>query len=227
MNAGTVFLDKDGTVVEDVPYNVEPDRTRLAPGVEEGLRMLDDVGYRLVMVSNQSGVAHGYFPEEALQPVETRVRTLLEDIGVELTGFYYCPHHPEGVDAAYTGECNCRKPAPGLLLEAADEHDVDLARSWMIGDILHDVEAGRRARCRTVLIDNGNETEWNLSRERMPHHIVPTLFEAARVICAVDGPRRDTRVETARHISEEHRPRTERTAASEKNDTELTEKVDQ
>lgn len=177
-----VFLDKDGTLIEDVPYNVDPDKIRLAACAPEGLRQLHAAGYLLVIVSNQSGVARGLFPERALRGVETRLRELLEQQGVPLDGFYYCPHHPEGIVPAYKIECECRKPRPGLILKAAEELGIDLTRSWFIGDILNDVEAGHRAGCRTILIDNGNETEWVMNDERRPDAVVTELSAAAGVV---------------------------------------------
>src|SRR4051794_41046934 len=101
MNDRAVFLDKDGTVIEDVPYDVDPARMRLAPGSAEGLRALHEASYRLVVISNQSGVARGYFTEAALPAVERRLRELMADAGAPLAAFYYCPHHPQGVVAAY------------------------------------------------------------------------------------------------------------------------------
>lgn len=181
-----VFLDKDGTLIEDVPYNVAPDLIRLAPGAEEGLGLLHESGYRLFVVSNQSGVARGLFLESALAAVEDRIRTLLARFGAPLAGFYYCPHHPSGRVAPYARECDCRKPSPGMILAAASEHGLDLARSWLVGDILDDVEAGRRAGCRTVLIDNGNETEWVITPGRRPHRKAADLAEAGRIIAAAD-----------------------------------------
>jgi histidinol-phosphate phosphatase family protein len=183
-NNRAVFLDKDGTLIEDIPYNVDPEKIRLAPGAAEGLAMLHESGYRLVVVSNQSGVARGHFAEQALAGVERSLRRLLEAFGVPLDGFYYCPHHPDGTVAPYAVECSCRKPAPGMLRRAAAELRLDLSESWMIGDILDDVECGRRAGCRTVLIDNGNETKWKSGRRRRPHHVVADLAEAARRIVA-------------------------------------------
>lgn len=179
-----VFLDKDGTLIEDVPYNVDPSKIRLAQCAPEGLRLLHEAGYLLIIVSNQSGVARGLFPERALKAVEARLAELLDAHGVPLAGFYYCPHHPDGVIAQYAVECDCRKPAPGMIFRAAQDLNVDLAASWFVGDILNDVEAGRRAGCRTVLIDNGNETEWQPGPERTPHAVVTELSAAAGVIVA-------------------------------------------
>ena len=177
-----VFLDKDGTLVDDVPYNVDPARITLAPGAATGLPLLRDAGFRLAVVSNQSGVARGYFPEEALGAVECRLRELLAGIGVSLDGFHYCPHHPDGTVPGYAIGCDCRKPAPGMILTAARRLGVDPRACWMVGDILHDIEAGRRAGCRTVLIENGNETEWEPGPFREPHHRAADLLEAARMI---------------------------------------------
>lgn len=181
--AAGILLDKDGTLVVDVPFNVDPARIRPTPGALEGVRRLHEAGYRIAVVSNQSGVALGHFAESALGAVEASVRRLLAEAGVPLAGFYYCPHHPD-VD----GECDCRKPRPGLLRRAAAELGLDLARSWMIGDILNDVEAGRRAGCRTVLLDNGNETEWVLTPGRRPHLSAATLAEAAERILGAPPP---------------------------------------
>jgi D,D-heptose 1,7-bisphosphate phosphatase len=177
-----IFLDKDGTLVEDVPYNVDPGRIRLAPGAHEGAQLLHAAGFLLIVISNQSGVARGYFAEAALAGVERRLAELLAPVGAPLTGFYYCPHSPEGSVRDYVAACDCRKPRPGLILRAANEHGLDPADCWFVGDILNDVEAGHRAGCRSVLIDNGNETEWKLTPARTPDHTVTDLAEAARVI---------------------------------------------
>lgn len=165
-----VFVDKDGTLVENVPYNVDPARLALTPGAAAGIAALARHGYRVIVVSNQPGVATGRFDADALRPVEMRLREL-----VPLDGFYFCPHAPGA-------RCQCRKPAPGLLERAAREQGVSLSESWLIGDILDDIEAGRRAGCKTVLLDTGNETEWQLTPDRVPHHIARDLGEAARLI---------------------------------------------
>jgi D-glycero-D-manno-heptose 1,7-bisphosphate phosphatase len=182
MNRRAVFLDKDGTLIEDVPYNVDPRRIRLAKGAAEGLPRLHAAGFRLIVISNQSGVARGFFDEEALGGVRDRLRELLADLGVPLAGFYYCPHHPEGSVPRYALACTCRKPEPGMILAAAREHGIAPEHSWFIGDILDDVEAGHRAGCRAILLDVGNETEWKLSPIRSPEARCADLAEAARFI---------------------------------------------
>lgn len=183
-----VFLDKDGTLIENVPYNADPTRIRLMPGARWALPRLADAGFRFAVISNQPGVALGHFPEAALANVEARLRELLAEVGVSLAGFYYCPHHPRGVLPDYTVTCACRKPAPGLVLRAACELSADLRHSWLIGDILDDIEAGQRAGCNTVLLDNGNETEWVLGPRRYPGHIARDLREAAQIVLTASRP---------------------------------------
>ena len=173
--------------MEDVPYNVDPSRIRLGPGAAAGLSRLHAAGFLLIVVSNQSGVARGMFPEEALTLVHKRLAELLADFGVPLHGFFYCPHHPEGNVARYAVNCSCRKPEPGMIRAAAREYGVSLTDSWLVGDILDDVEAGRRAGCRTVLLDNGHETIWRRSALRQPDFLAADLEEAARLIIAHNG----------------------------------------
>jgi D,D-heptose 1,7-bisphosphate phosphatase len=189
MLAPAVFLDKDGTIIDDLPYNVDPRRIVLLPGTEQGLQLLHKAGFKLFVITNQSGIARGYFTEQDLAGVERHLREVMEGFGVPLSGFYYCPHLPEGRIASYAVRCACRKPEPGLIFRAAREHSLDVRNSWFVGDILNDVEAGRMAGCRTVLINNGKETEWILSMKRLPHHIVGNLAEAAAVITAVTAGR--------------------------------------
>lgn len=177
-----VFFDKDGTLIDDVPFNVDPARIRLAHGAEEAIAALTHAGFALFVISNQGGVARGYFGEQALAPVHARLRELVHAASGRLAGFYYCPHDPVGHVEPYARACDCRKPRPGLILQAARAHGVDLARSWFVGDILHDVEAGNRAGCRTVLIDNGNETEWVRTPLRTPDASVADLAAAAHYI---------------------------------------------
>jgi D,D-heptose 1,7-bisphosphate phosphatase len=179
-----VFVDKDGTLVRDVPYNVDPDLIELVPGAGEALAKLAAAGYAVVVVSNQSGVARGLFAEDALAAVEQRLHELLAASDVALAGFYYCPHHPAGHVSQYATQCTCRKPEPGMILQAAEELHLDLSRSWMIGDILDDVEAGNRAGCRSVLIDNGHETQWQWNPRRRPFAVAGDFSEAATLILA-------------------------------------------
>lgn len=177
-----IFIDKDGTLIRDIPYNTDPDKIALEPYADVALQLLSGQDYALVVISNQAGIAKGYFPESDMQQVITKVKSLLATAGVTLDGFFYCPHHPEGAIAAYTLECSCRKPEPGMILKAAEILDIDLSQSWMIGDILNDVEAGNRAGCRSLLINNGNETIWELNKSRLPAYAASDLLDAARFI---------------------------------------------
>lgn len=176
---GAVFLDKDGTLIEDVPYNVDPAQIRLSPGADIGLRLLGRLGLPLIVVSNQAGIGLGKFPARALEAVHDRLCELFSQCAAVLGGFYWCPHAPSADGRV---SCLCRKPMPGLLQRAAAEHRIRMAGSWMVGDILDDIEAGRRAGCRTILIANGNETQWEPGPHRSPHYLVHGFDDAARVI---------------------------------------------
>ncbi len=182
-----VFIDKDGTLVTDIPYNVDPARLCFTEGAVEALRDLQNAGYLLVVVSNQPGIALGRFELPALQRCLCALAEMLAREAVRLAGIHVCPHAPASGPVAH---CLCRKPAAGLLYQAAREHGIDLRRSWMIGDILDDVQAGRRAGCRSVLVDVGNETVWRLEPERVPHHRAKGLREAADFI--LRNPQRKT-----------------------------------
>ena len=175
-----VFLDKDGTLITDVPYNADPDKVFFEAGVFEGLRKLQADGYKLVIISNQPGIALGKFTQNQLDLLIQHFCKMFEEKSLTLSGFYYCPHLP----ASATESCLCRKPEPGMLIDAAKTLNIDLTQSWMIGDILNDVEAGNRAGCRTVLINNGNETEWLSGPNREPDFIAPDFASAAEYILA-------------------------------------------
>ena len=179
-----VFLDKDGTLVQNVPYNVDPERVVLRSEAVPALRRLRGAGYDLVVVSNQSGVAHGYFDERAVQRILLHLRQGLALAGVDLLDCRYCPHHPEGSVMRFACACECRKPAPGMLHDAARQHGIDLGASFLVGDILDDVEAAHRAGCRAVLLDCGSETLWQTGPYRTPDHRVTDLTEAASWILA-------------------------------------------
>jgi D-glycero-D-manno-heptose 1,7-bisphosphate phosphatase len=181
-----VFIDKDGTLVVNVPYNADPAQLCWQPGACEALAALAGAGYALVIVTNQSGIGLGRFTEAQFLRLRQRLAQRLQrEAGVSLAGFWHCPHapHPDGRPS-----CGCRKPSPLMLQRAARAHGLDLARSWMVGDTLDDIEAGRRAGCRTLLYDSGGETVWQLSPQREPHartahwhHVARTILEPSRV----------------------------------------------
>ncbi len=177
-----IFLDKDGTLIPDIPYNVDPTKIELGEGVGEVLHRLQQHGYKLVVISNQSGVAKGYFEEKKLIAVKRKLDELLAKYNVTLDGWYYCPHYIQGVVPTYTKICDCRKPNTGMFKKAIKDLQIKTTESWMIGDILNDVEAGKRAGCNTILLDVQNETEWRVNRLRRPDYLAHTFYDVERII---------------------------------------------
>ena len=175
-----VFIDQDGTFVEEVPHNTDPEKLRFVPGAPEALAALSQAVFALVVVTNQAGIEQGYFSRAQFAALQSRLeKNLLAHSGVVLTDFLLCPHAPGPRDMP---KCLCRKPAPGMLVRAARRHRIDLARSWMVGDTLDDVEAGRRAGCRGILFDSGRETRWRRSPLRTPHHVCRDWREVTRAV---------------------------------------------
>lgn len=150
-----IFLDRDGTLNEEVHYLHKKEDLRLIDGVANALRRFRENGYRLVVVTNQAGVARGYYQEEDVKLLHEYMNGILRPLGAEIDCFFYCPHHPEHGIGAYKKSCHCRKPDIGMLEQAEQYFQVDKAHSWMIGDKLIDVEAGRRFGVRTVLVGTG------------------------------------------------------------------------
>jgi len=150
-----VFLDRDGTINREVLFLGDAALVVLEKAAPGGLRLLQGAGFDLIVVSNQSGVARGFFDEDAVRRVNATLSGMLRAEGVELSRFYFCPHHAEGAVPKYAIGCDCRKPAPGLLLSAARDADIDLKGSYCVGDSARDVEAGRAAGTRTVLVLTG------------------------------------------------------------------------
>jgi D-glycero-D-manno-heptose 1,7-bisphosphate phosphatase len=150
-----VFLDRDGTLIEEVNYLAKPEQVRLLPGAGEAVCRLNRLGIPVVVVTNQAGVARGYFPESRIAEVHARLDELLGAASAVIDAYYVCPHHPDAVIANYRVSCACRKPNPGLMERAALDLRLDLPGSCMIGDKLSDLEAGIRAGCPSVLVRTG------------------------------------------------------------------------
>jgi D-glycero-D-manno-heptose 1,7-bisphosphate phosphatase len=150
-----VFLDRDGTLIEEVEYLARPDQVRLFPGAAAAVRRLNECGVAVVVATNQAGVARGYFPESRVAEVHAHLDALLRAAGARIDGYYVCPHHPTAGVGPLRVACACRKPLPGLLHRAARERNLALAGSCMIGDKDSDLEAGARAGCRTILVRTG------------------------------------------------------------------------
>ena len=140
MLKSAVFLDRDDTIIRDVPYLNDPQAIQLLPGAAEAIRRLNEARIPAIMVTNQSGIARGFLTEEILSSIHDRLIRLLGNRGALIDAVYYCPHHPEGTVAAFSMECACRKPAPGMLLKAALDFGLDLKRSYLVGDKAIDIE---------------------------------------------------------------------------------------
>lgn len=181
-----VFLDRDGTLVRPRHYPSQPQDLVLFDGIAPSLRTLQAAGFRLVVITNQSGLAHDYFSEDDLARMHDYLRRMLEEHSVRLDAIYYCPHHPDGVVPALAISCDCRKPRPGMLLRAAHDLRLDLAASWFLGDILDDVEAGNSAGCRTVLVDLGTEPA-PASGVRRPTYAARDTAHALSIVAAIEG----------------------------------------
>jgi D-glycero-D-manno-heptose 1,7-bisphosphate phosphatase len=143
---GAVFLDRDGTLIEEVGFLNHMDRLRLLPRAAEAIRHLNESGLLALVVTNQSGIARRIFDTAFLERVHGTIAARLAESGAKLDGIYHCPHHPDALDPEFRRDCDCRKPKPGMILRAAKEHGVDISRSYMIGDSVTDLEAARNAR---------------------------------------------------------------------------------
>jgi len=149
-----VFLDRDGTINIEKEYLYKKEDFEFITGAPEAIRLLNQAGFMVVVVTNQSGVARGYYTEDDVENLHRHIARELKEAGAHVDAWLYCPHHPSG-RGSYALPCDCRKPLPGMLQEAARRYDIDLENSIMIGDKLADVEAGQAAGCRTILVRTG------------------------------------------------------------------------
>lgn len=193
MSRRAIFMDRDGTVSDEVGYVNDLGRYRLLPGSAEAIRRINRSGFLAFVITNQSGVARGLFDETLLRQVnETLTRWLLEE-GARLDGIYVCPHHPDVGEAPWRQQCECRKPRPGLLRQAAREHDVDLSASYMIGDTVLDIEAARNAGATGVLVLTGygkGDLKYRMAQRGLtPAHVAADLLEAVEWILDRENPR--------------------------------------
>lgn len=176
-----VFLDRDGTLIVERGYITVPEGVELIPGAAAAVRRLRGAGWKVFVVTNQGAVAKGLITEDELGLIHFRMVSLLAEAGAEVDGVYYCPHHPEGDQIQYSVECDCRKPRPGMLERAAGEHDVDLEQSVVVGDTLRDLEAGRAAGTRGVLVLTGKGAQ-TAAEEHGADHVAPDLPAAVEWI---------------------------------------------
>jgi D-glycero-D-manno-heptose 1,7-bisphosphate phosphatase len=177
-----IFLGKDGTFSKNVPCDIEPSLITLDDYMIQALQLLHQQDYMMFMITHQPGIAFRCFSEADVHTVFIQTNKRLKEHGARLQGLYYCPHHPEGKQWPYNNTCACRKPRPTMVLRAADEYNLHLPQSWMIGETLDDVEAGNQAGCKTIFVDNGKETGWDLNGQRKPAFVAYNLLEAADFI---------------------------------------------
>ena len=181
-NAGhrAVFLDRDGTIMEDSNYVGDVTRVVLIAGAAPALKRLQDAGYQLFIITNQSGVGRGYFTREAVEAIHAHLDEYFGSAGVRFDRYYVCPHHPED-------NCDCRKPKPRFLIEAAREYGLDLSRCFMIGDRASDIQAGATAGAKTVLVLTGGGRETLAKQEAKPDFVAEDIGEAAAWILKSDS----------------------------------------
>ena len=181
-----VFMDRDGTISEEVGYVNHVSRYRVFPYAAEAVRALNEAGWLAVLVTNQAGVARGYFAEEMIGRVHGVLEEELKKGGARLDSIYYCPHHPSVGEPPYRFDCDCRKPRPGLIRRAAEDLGIDLARSWMVGDRYSDTELARNAGVRAAFVlsgyGRGEHEHQSLAWKRRPDLVAENLLEAVRAI---------------------------------------------
>ncbi|WP_298432403.1 D-glycero-beta-D-manno-heptose 1,7-bisphosphate 7-phosphatase [Geobacter sp.] len=181
-----VFLDRDGTINVEKSYLHRAAEFEFIPGAPEAIRLLREAGFLVIVVTNQSGVARGYYDEEAVHRLHRFVDRELAKAGTGIDAYYLCPHHPRHGVGPYRVECACRKPLPGMILAAAAVHGIDLGRSWLVGDKASDVEAGTAAGCRSIIVRTGyGSDEAPLVPRQVP--VCDDLLAAARLILAEEA----------------------------------------
>ena len=167
-----IFLDRDGTMAGDVHYCSRPEDFELFPNTAKAIGLLNQDGFKVIVVTNQSGIARGYFTEDTLAKIHRKMKGELAKEGAYVDAIYYCPHHPDD-------NCDCRKPKPKLVVQAAREHDIDLEHSFVVGDLQMDIDLGKIVGCPTILISDQSSVN---NRQSKPDAIAPDLLEAAQVI---------------------------------------------
>ena len=178
MKAKACFLDRDGTLNVEVNYLHDPDKLILEKNVPQALKLLQDNGFKLIVITNQAGVAKGMYSEKEIIAVHEKMQQLLSAYDVMIDAFYYCMHHPD-----FTGECLCRKPGTGLFMQAAEKFNIDISRSYMIGDRLSDIQSGENAGCKkTFLLHSGYGQKTINEHPEIKFNTAPDIFAAAQEI---------------------------------------------
>ena len=173
-----IFLDRDGVINKEVGYLSDPNKFIIIKGVIKALTLFKQKGFLLIVITNQAGIARGYYTEELLNEIHEKMITLLKENNIVLDDIYFCPHHPD-----FSGPCDCRKPNPGMILKAKKKHNIDLQSSYMVGDTLNDIKTGLNAKCRTVLVLTGYGAEEEKKIDVFkPDFIFKNLLEFAKKI---------------------------------------------
>ena len=187
-----IFMDRDGTVTKEVGYITRVEQLELIPGAADAIRRINGSSFKAVMATNQAGAARGYFPESMIEEVHERLKEMLSGERAFLDGIYFCPHHIDGQVDHLRLRCSCRKPEPGLLLQAAKDLNLDLSRSYMVGDKMSDIEVGHRVGAQSVLVLTGygrEEYEQGLPGWTVhPHHVAEDLWQAVEWIIQEHKP---------------------------------------
>ena len=167
-----VFIDRDGTMAPDVHYCRRPEDFKLFPNTAKAIKLLNEHGFKVIVITNQSGIARGYFTEEVLAEIHDKMLKELAKAGAHVDAIYYCPHHPDD-------SCDCRKPKPKLVLQASREHNIDLKRSFVVGDLQIDIDLGKAVGCKSILVKG----ELALDVEKLkPDAVAVDLLEATQII---------------------------------------------
>jgi len=182
-----VFLDRDGVIIEDTGHPHEISKIKFLPRVGEAIRLLNKNGFKVIVTTNQAGVARGYFTEDKVKEMNSYIQELLAKQGAFIDRIYYCPHHIEGVIEEYRKECHCRKPNPGMIEKAAREFGINLRVSFVIGDNITDIEAGSRAGCKTFLLADKRSPDWVSTIVLAPDYTAADLYEAAERLVKSSG----------------------------------------
>ena len=175
-----VFMDRDGTINEEVGYLSRLEQLKLFSATFEAIRMINESGMKAVVITNQSGVARGFFSKDFIDTVHNRINEMLGEKDAFIDRFYYCPHHPTEGNGVYKTDCDCRKPEPGMLLKAAEEMDIDLSRSYMVGDMPKDIQAAMRAGVKGILVRTGYGE--NVTSAGSPVYIARDILDAVNWI---------------------------------------------
>lgn len=184
-----VFLDRDGTINVEKDYLHRVEDFAFIEGAPQAIKRLNDAGFLVIVVTNQSGIARGFFGAEDVDRLHEHIRLQLKAVGAKVDGFYVCPHHPTEGEEFFRKDCDCRKGRPGMLLQAAEAFDIDLGSSWIVGDKTADIEAGLRAGCRPILVQTGYGAaeQSRLGPYRDATRIAADLEAAADIIVAASS----------------------------------------